>query len=149
VASMTVTWMPPSSPEGLVDYCLRYSSAATPLFHNCTNYTRAVLSDLRPFTFYNVTVAARTTCAESAAVSVRNVTLATLPGPPQRLKVIATLPYSIHIKWEEPILPNGIISHYNVRRPEGQPMLSVLFCVTQSCVFYYESLFVSRYIAEV
>ena len=112
VASMNVSWGPPTFHGGQVHYCLRHSSLATPL---CSNHTFIVLSDLQPFTFYNVTLVARTECAESTAVTVGNRTLATLPGPPQRLKVIARLPYSVHLKWEGPVLPNGILLHYNVR----------------------------------
>ena len=122
---LNITWLSPSEPNGQPSYSVHYSTF--PLMETSshgnlgespeailTNNTEASLMDLIPFTNYNITVFAVTSCGRSEGATMSATTLTSLPGPPLSVTVVAALPYSLRLMWEEPAFPNGIIVNYNV-----------------------------------
>ncbi|XP_053172998.1 usherin [Scomber japonicus] len=90
------------------------SSGARPVIHYTGLSTETVLSGLKPFTQYTVTLEA---CSSGGCTSTLPLSLLTASAPPQNQpppKVTATGPHSLHASWDPPSQPNGVITRYEV-----------------------------------
>ena len=116
-SSISIEWAEPESPNGVItSYRVAISPAQVNLLlgQPFTELSRNI-SNLQPFTNYTVTLEACNSagCAASSAF-VR--TLESLPGftsPPVATVVNST---ALRVTWAEPVVPNGVIVRYEVRR---------------------------------
>uniref|UniRef100_A0A7E4ZS71 Down syndrome cell adhesion molecule-like protein Dscam2 n=1 Tax=Panagrellus redivivus TaxID=6233 RepID=A0A7E4ZS71_PANRE len=74
-----------------------------------------VLSDLRKYTEYQVSVAGYNRAGEGQSTSVRVRTSEDLPGPVGQLEFHDILLDSVNVSWTPPVQPNGRIVNYIVR----------------------------------
>ncbi|CAK8678013.1 unnamed protein product [Clavelina lepadiformis] len=90
------------------------------------NYQQRQVTDeimnLLPYTIYNISVSAST--AKGPGMSIRRTTMALtdqdVPGsPPVNLKYTNISSSSVNISWEEPEMPNGIITRYTIGISRG------------------------------
>ena len=116
--SIGVSWLPPSSPNGIiVSYTLAStsSSSSTPVEHYRGTALNFLVTGLRPFTIYNFTVTACTIvgCSRSAIT-----TQATRSAAPDSQPAPYLTPLeggqSIHVYWDPPAQPNGVIQFYDL-----------------------------------
>ncbi len=116
-ASISIEWREPSNPNGIItSYTLSILPVQINLVLNSPfgDLVRTV-SNLLPFTNYTVRLEACNSvgCVSSSALVL---TLESLPGfttPPEVTAVNAT---ALRVMWAEPVMPNGIIVQYEVRR---------------------------------
>ena len=109
------TWAQPSVPNGVVQkYQLRLTTNENPVYEG--NALEHIVSGLRPFTFYSLTVAA---CTSSACTRSAPATTRTLESAPEDITApnLFVLGASvIEATWTAPVKPNGIILYYVLRR---------------------------------
>ena len=111
-----ITWSEPARPNGIIT---NYNITLLPsninfVIRGDTTFSRNV-SNLRPFTVYAVTLSACNSvgCVTNSS-SIR--TLEATPefiGPPEVRTVNAT---TLNVTWAEPVIPNGVIILYELRR---------------------------------
>ncbi|XP_076801540.1 phosphatidylinositol phosphatase PTPRQ-like isoform X2 [Clavelina lepadiformis] len=90
------------------------------------NYQQRQVTDeimnLLPYTIYNISVSAST--AKGPGMSIRRTTMALtdqdVPGsPPVNLKYTNISSSSVNISWDEPEMPNGIVTRYTIGISRG------------------------------
>lgn len=116
--SIDAAWLPPISPNGII-VVYRLSStntrSATPVHHYSGTSLSFLITGLRPFTVYNFTITACTIigCAESEIL-----TQATRSAAPDSQPAPYLTPLdggqSIHVYWDAPTEPNGVIQFYDL-----------------------------------
>ena len=115
--SLSITWMEPQQPNGvIVSYIIFLDSLS---IHNSSQPDTLVVDNLTPFTLYTVQVEACTMfgCTRSPLVAET-----TLESPPEDLAspiVVVTGPTSVNVSWREPLVLNGIITQYRLYLREG------------------------------
>lgn len=116
--SLVVSWQAPGQPNGIISQYLLYqvfNDGNTTILSDNVNLMYS-LSDLTPFTEYSFYV---DTCNSVGCTSSATVSATTLQAPPEgvsapMLRDLTST--SAHIEWLPPIIANGIITNYTVRR---------------------------------
>lgn len=110
-----VSWSPPGQLNGVLLGYQVYRDGV-PLLTPLTTSLSLLEQDLEPFTEYGYFVEACGVvgCVNSTVVS--NTTLEALPELVSDLVVTDVSPRSLELTWEEPGVPNGIITEYVVTR---------------------------------
>ncbi|KAG7481797.1 usherin [Solea senegalensis] len=119
-------WSTPRNDSGPVERFVLSSTespGAEPIVHYTGSSTAAVAGGLKPFTQYSVILQV---CSSGGCSSPPPLFFMTAPAPPQNQpppRVTATGPYTLHVSWEPPSQPNGIITRYDVflRGPMESP----------------------------
>ncbi|XP_068172657.1 usherin isoform X1 [Antennarius striatus] len=124
---LEIHWLPPQKPNGLISayhiYRRRVRTEEQLLVFIWSSGPLEFLDaspDLRPFSSYQYRV-----CAENSKGSVLSqwASAHTLQAEPQDMAPPTVTPagaYSAHLKWTEPVQPNGVISHYRLVHREHQ-----------------------------
>ncbi len=115
---ISIEWMAPSNPNGII---ILYNITVLPIRLNIIlregneDALNVNVTNLRPFTTYNVTLSACNTagCAFSSGLVQTLQSLPEFINPPQIQALNAT---ALRILWSEPARPNGIIVMYELRR---------------------------------
>ncbi|KAI7802135.1 putative phosphatidylinositol phosphatase PTPRQ-like [Triplophysa rosa] len=115
-ASIYVTWFPPAEPNGeIIDYAIALQGSGA-VHRNFTPETHVTLTDLTPFTPYNLSVAAVTRQGVGPAVIIPLHTDEAGPmSPPRNLSIFNHTSDSVWLQWEPSLEPNGIVQHYGFR----------------------------------
>lgn len=113
-SSIRIDWVPPSMANGIITM---YTVTILPDMINITTLqTSVTVQNLQPFTLYQVTLLACTQagCTLSTPSEVR--TLEGIPRliDPPLLSVLG--PTIIEAIWRQPLVPNGIITRYELQR---------------------------------
>lgn len=110
---INVSWSMPSIPNGkIVKYSLRCDGEEYPAGQGLTS----LLSNLQPFTQYNVSLVA---CTDGGCTTSRAASTWTMEAPPENMgppTLHITGPESIEIMWTPPRSPHGQIRSYELRR---------------------------------
>jgi len=98
-----------------------YSRLGTLLQSYKSEPLQKVVTNLRPFTIYEVLVSAHTHAGEGASVLTTVETEQDKPATePTGLRYTNLTSTSVNISWTEPEIPNGIITYYTVYISSGQ-----------------------------
>ncbi|CAL8351742.1 unnamed protein product [Merluccius merluccius] len=115
--SASFNWTRPQSHAGPVERFVLSSIESTSgnrTVHHSSLSTEATAGGLKPFTFYTFTLEA---CSAGGCSSARPLSLRTAPAPPTNQpppRVNVTGPHTMHLIWEPPTQPNGVITQYEV-----------------------------------
>ncbi|CAK6951123.1 phosphatidylinositol phosphatase PTPRQ [Scomber scombrus] len=113
----TLTWSAPEKANGVIQhYMVFYENESYSAFKN-TSSNRVTLMNLKPFTYYNVTVMAYTRYGNGNQTSDTLYLLSgeDVPGsPPYNLSFQSVSPSEVNVTWQPPLVPNGIITHYSL-----------------------------------
>ncbi|KAL4660218.1 phosphatidylinositol phosphatase PTPRQ-like [Arapaima gigas] len=115
-ATATVTWSPPEKPNGIIlFYKICYENSTFSAVIN-TSTTSVILRNLKPFSFYNVTVKAYTKYGHGNQTAILEMlTGEDVPGsPPFNLTYESTSSSEVTVLWQAPLHPNGVIRFYTV-----------------------------------
>lgn len=111
---ISITWTPPGKPNGIITlYVVDIQPVGIQV--SFTDLTVNV-TDLQPYTVYTVTVQA---CTVVGCVTSQPSSVQTLEAPPQGTlppTVLALGPTSVEASWMQPVVPNGVITQYILRR---------------------------------
>ncbi|XP_051512787.1 phosphatidylinositol phosphatase PTPRQ-like [Myxocyprinus asiaticus] len=114
--SIYVSWSPPVEANGeIVDYAIVLQG---PGAVNRTNSpeTHLTLTDLTPFTPYNLSIAAVTRVGVGPSVIIPLHTDEAGPvSPPRNLSIFNHTSDSVWLQWEPSLEPNGVVQHYGFR----------------------------------
>uniref|UniRef100_A0A3B3DE37 Usher syndrome 2A (autosomal recessive, mild) n=1 Tax=Oryzias melastigma TaxID=30732 RepID=A0A3B3DE37_ORYME len=130
--SATFSWRTQRNDTGPVEKFVLSTSeslhGADPVVHYTGLSTQAVATGLKPFTQYTAVLDACSSggCTSSAPLSF--LTAAALPQNQPAPRVTAAGPHTLHVSWEPPREPNGVITRYEVflRGPLDPQNLSTL-----------------------
>lgn len=113
-SSIRIDWIPPSMPNGLITM---YTVTVLPNMINITTLQISInVQNLLPFTLYQVTILACTQAGCTLSIPSEVRTLEGIPrliDPPQLLVLGPTI---IEAVWRLPLIPNGIITRYELQR---------------------------------
>ncbi|KAM6960599.1 phosphatidylinositol phosphatase PTPRQ [Aplochiton taeniatus] len=114
--SLSVVWQPPLEANGeITDYSLTLSG---PGGSNSTQTPRtsATLTNLLPYTPYNLSVIASTRKGSGPALLLLLHTDEAGPmSPPRNLTIHNHTAFSVWLTWEPSLEPNGVVTHYGFR----------------------------------
>ena len=116
---LEVYWNPPLQPNGIIT---RYRLFVENQLRFSGSVNSTAIDNLDPFTEYSFFVEActRVGCSNSSASTGQ-----TLPDSPMGLaapNLTVLSPSSIQANWEDPIMPNGVILRFELRRLFGSEM---------------------------
>ncbi|XP_041652025.1 phosphatidylinositol phosphatase PTPRQ [Cheilinus undulatus] len=113
----TLTWSPPEKANGVIQYYeIMYENESFSAMMNTTS-NRITLMNLKPFSYYNVSVRAYTQYGHGNQVSDTLYLLSgeDVPGsPPYGVAYESVSPSEVNVTWQPPLLPNGVITHYSL-----------------------------------
>ncbi|XP_067445742.1 phosphatidylinositol phosphatase PTPRQ [Thunnus thynnus] len=113
----TVVWSSPEKANGVIQhYMVLYENESYSAFKN-TSSNRVTLMNLKPFSYYNVSVMAYTRYGNGNQTSDTLYLLSgeDVPGsPPYNLSFESVSPSEVNVTWQPPLVPNGIITHYSL-----------------------------------
>lgn len=119
--SIHVSWDPPlphlrNGP--ILVYNLTVTDVSTGLTLQSTilQVTSHTVTSLRPFSTYGFTLSARTSVGYGPENTISGTTLEDTPSAPTNLRVwsVGGDPYSLHLSWMPPSVPNGYILSYSI-----------------------------------
>ncbi|XP_061677981.1 phosphatidylinositol phosphatase PTPRQ [Syngnathoides biaculeatus] len=116
-STATLTWSAPEKANGLIlQYTVLYENQS---YFNSVNTSsnRVTLTNLRPFTYYNVSVMAFTRFGHGNVSSDYLSVLSgeDVPGsPPYSLAYESLSSNEVNVTWLPPLAPNGVITHYSL-----------------------------------
>ncbi|XP_046841964.1 titin-like isoform X3 [Xenia sp. Carnegie-2017] len=120
---LNLTWEIPSDPNGIIrGYNISWSKVlndkneTVPMNRNSTNTTNTSfsISNLDPYSIYNVSLNAFTFVGNGEVVDLSERTGETAPSEPQMLIVVDKTSDSFLISWIEPGMLNGVVTFYNL-----------------------------------
>ncbi|XP_029991434.1 phosphatidylinositol phosphatase PTPRQ [Sphaeramia orbicularis] len=116
-STMTLTWSPPEEANGIIQYyeVLYENESYSALMNMSSN--KVTLINLKPFSYYNVSVRAYTRYGHGNQTSDTLYLLSgeDVPGsPPYSLTYESISPSEVNVTWQPPLVPNGIITKYSV-----------------------------------
>ncbi|XP_029010469.1 phosphatidylinositol phosphatase PTPRQ isoform X2 [Betta splendens] len=116
-STTTLTWSAPEKANGLIQYyeVLYENESFSALVNASTN--RVTLTNLRPFSLYNVSVRAYTRYGHGNQTSdtLQLLSGEDVPGsPPYGLAFESLSPSEVNVTWRPPLLPNGVLTHYSL-----------------------------------
>ncbi|XP_058607826.1 phosphatidylinositol phosphatase PTPRQ isoform X2 [Onychostoma macrolepis] len=114
--SIHVSWFPPVEANGeIIDYAVALQGPGT-VNRTYTTETHLMLSELTPFTPYNLSIAAVTRIGVGPSVIIPLHTDEAVPmSPPRDLIIFNHTVNSVWLQWEPSPEPNGIVQHYGFR----------------------------------
>ncbi|XP_041442217.1 phosphatidylinositol phosphatase PTPRQ-like [Xenopus laevis] len=115
--AITLAWSPPLEPNGIITHYEVIYTHSTDLFTQSTISTSLSLTDLYPYTLYNISVRAYTRFGHgNQTTDVLYVTTSeTAPSsPPYNLSYMSISSTEVLIEWQPPLFANGIIQFYNI-----------------------------------
>ncbi|XP_016403102.1 phosphatidylinositol phosphatase PTPRQ [Sinocyclocheilus rhinocerous] len=114
--SIHASWFPPVEANGeILDYALVLQGPGT-VNKTYTTETHLMLSELTPFTPYNLSIAAVTRIGVGPSVIIPLHTDEAVPmSPPRDLIIFNHTLNSVWLQWEPSPEPNGIVQHYGFR----------------------------------
>ncbi|XP_033940418.1 phosphatidylinositol phosphatase PTPRQ [Pseudochaenichthys georgianus] len=114
----TLAWSAPEQANGMIQYYeVQYENESYSELLNTSSNT-ATLMNLKPFSYYNVTVRAYTRYGHGNQTSESLYLLSgeDVPGsPPYDVTYESVSPSEVNVTWQPPLLPNGIITHYSLQ----------------------------------
>ncbi|XP_043980566.1 phosphatidylinositol phosphatase PTPRQ [Gambusia affinis] len=113
--SISVSWKSPTSITGRFSYVLSLYGPTGFLYDNTTWDMRFLFTGLTPYTFYNVTVQAKSAGELGPAAQKNILTPAEAPSAVQNLEAVAEDSVSIRVSWRSPAQPNGPITQYRLQ----------------------------------
>ncbi|XP_049930076.1 phosphatidylinositol phosphatase PTPRQ isoform X4 [Epinephelus moara] len=116
-STATLAWSPPEQANGIIQhYEVLYENESYSALMNTSSNT-VTLMNLKPFTYYNVSVRAYTRYGHGNQTSDTLYLLSgeDVPGsPPYNVTYESVSPSEVNVTWEPPLMPNGIITHYSL-----------------------------------
>uniref|UniRef100_A0A672IKW9 Protein tyrosine phosphatase receptor type Q n=1 Tax=Salarias fasciatus TaxID=181472 RepID=A0A672IKW9_SALFA len=116
-STATLTWSPPEKGNGVIQrYEVAYENDSFFAVVNSSS-SEVTLTDLKPFSHYNVTVRAFTRYGDGNQTSDTLYLLSgeDVPGsPPYGVSYQSVSPSEVNVTWQPPLLPNGVIIHYSL-----------------------------------
>ncbi|KAM9352376.1 phosphatidylinositol phosphatase PTPRQ [Symphorus nematophorus] len=116
-STATLTWSAPEKANGVIQYYeVLYENESYSVVMN-TSSNRVALNNLKPFTYYNVSVRAYTRYGHGNQTSDTLYLLSgeDVPGsPPYGVTFESVSPSEVNVTWQPPLLPNGVITHYSL-----------------------------------
>ncbi|KAM6293009.1 phosphatidylinositol phosphatase PTPRQ [Porphyrio hochstetteri] len=114
---INLRWLPPEQPNGLITHFEVLYSDSNDLFIKNASSTSISLSEMKPYTLYNITVRAFTRLGHgnqsSSPLLVR--TLETVPdSAPENITYRNISSMEIELSFFPPYIPNGIIQTYTI-----------------------------------
>ncbi|XP_052437936.1 phosphatidylinositol phosphatase PTPRQ isoform X2 [Carassius gibelio] len=115
--SIYVSWFPPVEANGeIINYTAVLQGPGNVNKTYTTVETHLMLSELTPFTPYNLSIAAVTRINAGPSVIIPLQTDEAVPmSPPHNLSIFNHTVNSVWLHWEPSPEPNGIIQHYGFR----------------------------------
>ncbi|XP_063754724.1 phosphatidylinositol phosphatase PTPRQ [Eleginops maclovinus] len=114
----TLAWSAPEQANGMIQYYeVQYENESYSELLNTSSNT-ATLMNLKPFSYYNVTVRAYTRYGHGNQTSESLYLLSgeDVPGsPPYDITYESVSPSEVNVTWQSPLLPNGVITHYSLQ----------------------------------
>ncbi|XP_077939126.1 LOW QUALITY PROTEIN: phosphatidylinositol phosphatase PTPRQ [Gasterosteus aculeatus] len=116
-SAATLAWSAPEKANGVIQhYEVRYENESYSASINASSNT-VTLMNLRPFSYYNVSVKAYTRYGHgnqtSDTLSLRSGE--DVPGsPPYGVTYVSVSPSEVNVTWRPPLLPNGVVTHYSL-----------------------------------
>ncbi|KAL7870971.1 hypothetical protein SRHO_G00084680 [Serrasalmus rhombeus] len=116
-STATFIWTPPDKPNGIIrQYEVSYGNAT---YHHIVNSTvpSITLRNLKPYTYYNVTVRAYTQLGhgDQTSETLQMLSGEDVPGsPPFGLGYESISSSEVNVSWSAPVVPNGLILYYIV-----------------------------------
>ncbi|XP_070686459.1 phosphatidylinositol phosphatase PTPRQ [Pempheris klunzingeri] len=116
-STATLAWSAPEKANGVIQHyeVLYENKSYSALMNTSTN--RVTLSNLKPFSYYNVSVRAYTRYGHGNQTSDILYLLSgeDVPGsPPYGVAYKSVSPSEVNVTWQPPLLPNGVITHYSL-----------------------------------
>nr|XP_046251054.1 phosphatidylinositol phosphatase PTPRQ isoform X3 [Scatophagus argus] len=116
-STITLSWSAPEKANGVIQYYeVLYENESHSAMMN-TSSNRVTLINLKPFSYYNVSVRAYTRYGYGNQTSDALYLLSgeDVPGsPPYGLTFESVSPSEVNVTWQPPLLPNGVITHYSL-----------------------------------
>ncbi|OCT87568.1 hypothetical protein XELAEV_18021265mg [Xenopus laevis] len=115
--AITLAWSPPLEPNGIITHYEVIYTNSTDFFTQNTTSTSLSLTNLYPYTLYNISVQSYTRFGHgnktTDVLPVR--TSETAPSsPPYNLVYTSISSTEVLIEWKPPMFANGIIQFYNI-----------------------------------
>ncbi|XP_036441297.1 phosphatidylinositol phosphatase PTPRQ [Colossoma macropomum] len=116
-STATITWSPPDKPNGIIrQYEVSYGNATYSHVVNST-VPSITLRNLKPYTYYSVTVRAYTQLGHGNQTSetLQMLSGEDVPGSPSYGLAYESISSSeVNVSWSAPVVPNGLILYYIV-----------------------------------
>ncbi|XP_067090347.1 phosphatidylinositol phosphatase PTPRQ-like [Osmerus mordax] len=117
-STATLAWSPPVKANGVIQqYEVLYENQSYSAMLNSSS-ARVTLSQLKPSSYYNVTVKAYTRHGHGNQTSLPLHMLSgeDVPGSaPYDLSYVSVSPSEVNVTWRPPLVPNGVITHYSMQ----------------------------------
>ncbi|XP_051579937.1 LOW QUALITY PROTEIN: phosphatidylinositol phosphatase PTPRQ [Myxocyprinus asiaticus] len=115
-SSIYVSWFPPIEANGkIVEYAVVLQGPGA-VNRTTTPETHLTLTDLSPFTPYNLSIAAATRVGVGPSVIISLHTDEAGPmSPPCNLSIFNHTSDSVWLQWDPSLEPNGVVQHYGFR----------------------------------
>ncbi|TRY76067.1 hypothetical protein DNTS_012284 [Danionella cerebrum] len=115
-SSIQVSWFPPVEANGeIVDYAVVLLGPGASN-RSYTSETQLVLSDLTPYSAYNLSIAAVTRLGAGPAAIIPLHTDESGPkSPPRNLSIFNHTANSVWLQWGPSLEPNGVVQHYGFK----------------------------------
>ncbi|XP_036375557.1 phosphatidylinositol phosphatase PTPRQ [Megalops cyprinoides] len=134
-SSATVTWSPPVTPNGIIQfYKVLYGNSTVRAAVN-SPFPSVTLDGLEPYSLYNVSVRAYTKHGDGNQTSavLQVLTGEDVPGsPPYDLTYESISSSEVNVSWRAPLLANGVIVSYTVEYWNSTHYLNVSTPVTSA-----------------
>ncbi|XP_040894486.1 phosphatidylinositol phosphatase PTPRQ [Toxotes jaculatrix] len=116
-STVTLAWSAPEKANGVIQhYEVLYENRTYSALLN-TSSNKVTLTNVKPFSYYNVSVRAYTRYGHGNQTSdiLRLLSGEDVPGsPPYGLSYESVSPSEVNVTWQPPLLPNGVITHYSL-----------------------------------
>ncbi|XP_068458999.1 phosphatidylinositol phosphatase PTPRQ isoform X2 [Clinocottus analis] len=116
-SAATLAWSAPEQANGVIQhYEVLYENESYSALMNTSSDT-VTLMNLKPFSYYNVSVKAYTRYGHGNQTSDTLYLLSgeDVPGsPPYGVMYESVSPSEVNVTWHPPLLPNGVITHYSL-----------------------------------
>ncbi|KAG7522537.1 phosphatidylinositol phosphatase PTPRQ isoform X1 [Solea senegalensis] len=116
-STVTLAWSPPEEANGVIQfYEVLYENGSFSAAMN-TSSDRVTLLNVKPFSYYNVSVRAYTRYGHGNQTSdiLHLLSGEDVPGSPAYdLSYESVSPSEVNVTWQPPLLPNGVITHYSL-----------------------------------
>ncbi|XP_035858941.1 phosphatidylinositol phosphatase PTPRQ isoform X2 [Sander lucioperca] len=116
-STTTLAWSAPEQANGMIQhYEVLYENESFSALMNTSSNT-ITLMNLKPFSYYTVSVRAYTRYGHGNQTSDALYLLSgeDVPGsPPYGITYESVSPSEVNVTWQPPLLPNGVITHYSL-----------------------------------
>ncbi|KAM3838280.1 uncharacterized protein ACN63O_023158, partial [Diretmus argenteus] len=116
-STVSLSWSPPEKANGVIQqYEVLYENRSYSAALN-TSSNRVTLTDLMPFSYYNVSIRAYTRYGHGNHTSdtLRVLSGEDVPGsPPYNLSYESISASEVNVTWLPPLVRNGVITHYTL-----------------------------------